>query len=256
MDTDQIEQYYKIFKQLWEEANEKENIKAFQNAENILIKILPELKVLISDENKEFLSGLFSDFCQFLLDFINLMQKLGVSTSRKFEDLYSMAETVVELSPNYFDGHYYKVIYLSSRLTKADAGQGSAIYEGQGAADTIVGTAFNLLGKGIRLGVTATAAGISKNRFIEEIRDLILAFQNSFQEEPYSSYSYLLNGSRLMDIAEYCEDEGYKPMAKEIYIAIKSIDISCLDYSDYKEEYRDESKKDAMRMHIIADSKS
>lgn len=254
MGTPDLMAQYKLFTKYYDSAYENDNLKDYQTANQLREKIVSQVEDMLDDDNKMELSDLFEMFSGFLFDYYLLLNENNNSTSHIEYELRSMAEKAIELNSNSFWGHYFLAVYYSFNLSTAHAGSGNAIYKGRDVAESIVGTAFSLLGKGLTLGVTATAAGISKSTFTNSVRRVIEVYQMQLAKKPFSANSYFKMTSRMFELAEFCEDTNTS-IWRDIYTTIKSIDVRTLDYSDLDDEVIDEAKEKAMEMIILADSK-
>ena len=254
MGTPDVMTQYKLFTKYYNSAYENDNLKDYQTANQLREKIVPQVEAMLDDENKMELAGLFEMFSDFVFEYYLLLSKNNNSTSHIEYELKSMAENVIKLNSNSFWGHYFLTVYHSFNLSTAHAGSGDAIYKGRDAASSIVGTAFSLLGKGLTLGVTATAAGISKSTFTNSARRVIEIYQMHLAQNPFSAKNYFKMTSRMFDLAEFCENAN-NSIWRDVYTTIKNVDVSALDYSEFDDEVIDEAKENAMEMIILADSK-
>jgi hypothetical protein len=255
MDTKNIDQYYGAFKDYWYEGYDEDNLDKFKNADSIMRKMLPSLDGLIKDDNKIDMASVYKTFCEFLFDYLLLKINLDIAKDEDLDNLKKMAVKTLSLDPNNFDGNYYMVIFRSYKLRKADSGEGPALYKTDDIGATIVGTAINILGKGLRFGVTATSSEISKGNFFDAIEGMINAYRHSIKKSSYDPDVYIDNSNKMINIAEYCDENRFR-VARSIYSAINEVDFEQLDFSVYKEEYVDEKKKSAFRISIVSDSKA
>jgi hypothetical protein len=245
---------YKLFTKYYNSAYENDNLKDYQTANQLREKIVPQVEAMLDDENKSDLAPLFEIFSEFLFEYYLCLDKEANSTSQIEYDLKSMSEKAIQLNENSFVGHYFLTVHHSFHLSTAHAGGGEAIYKGRDAAETIVGTAFSLLGKGLTLGFTAAAAGVSKSNFTTSARRVIEIYQMHLAQEPIPAGKYFKMTSRMFNLAEFCENAN-NSIWRDIYTAIKDFDVSTLDYSAFEDEIIDEAKEKAMEMIILADSK-
>ncbi len=254
MDIQNLDTQYKLFRKYWQSGYENESIKDFQTADNLRKKMIPLVETLVDDENKVEMSGVFADFSDFLFDYFLCQNEKGGGSSSVQEEIKSMAEKTIALDPDSFSGHYFLVVYHSWNLKTAHSGNTPAVYKGQGAADSIVGTALNLLIKGVTLGATAAAAGISNSTFNGSLQNLIAIYKKNLQDTPVGANYYLGITSRIFKIADYCEDIRNTSW-RDIYQAVQGFDINQLDYSGIEEDLLDEAREQAMEFSILADSK-
>ncbi len=254
MAADNIETQYKLFHKYWQNGHDNESVKDYQIADNIRKKLIPAIDTIADEESRDFISSVYGEFADFLYFYFICRSQQGSNDSKILSEMEKMAEKAIELDPDSFAGYYYLTVFHSCKLKTATAGKNPVVYKGQEMADTIVGTAMNVLFKGITLGVTAAAAGISNEHFTTSILNLIEVYNRNLQREPASAVAYLDNTERMFRIADFCE--GIKNDTwKEIYKAIKTFDVNQLDYSDVIEERLEEAKEQAMEYYILADSK-
>ncbi|NMB61309.1 MAG: hypothetical protein GYA18_03100 [Chloroflexi bacterium] len=254
METDNIETQYKLFYKYWQNGHDNESIKDYQIADNIRKKLIPAIDTIIDEENRDFISNVYGEFADFLYFYFICQSQQGSNDSKILSEMEKMAEKAIELNADSFAGYYYLAVFYSCKLKTATAGKNPVAYKGQGAADTIVGTAMNVLFKGVTLGVTAAAAGISNEHFTTSIQNLIEVYNRNLQKKPASALAYLDNTERMFRMADFCE--GVKNNTwREIYGAIKAFDVNQLDYSDVDEERLEDAKEQAMEYYILADSK-
>jgi len=249
-----IDTQYKLFYKYWQNGFENKNIKDFQIADNIRKKIIPAIDALNDDENRFLISSAYGEFADFLYFYFLCSSQQGNKNSKILSEMEKMAEKAIELNPDNFDGYYFLTVFQSCNLKTATAGKNPVIYEGQGAADTILGTAVNVLFKGVTLGVTAAAASISNEHFNTSLQNLIEVYNRNLQKKPVDAVAYLENTEKVFRTADFCE--GIKNNAwREFYKTVKTFDINQLDYSNVDEEHLDEAKEKAMEYYILADSK-
>lgn len=249
-----IDTQYNLFYKYWQNGDDNESLKDYQIADNIRKKIIPQIEKLLANDDKLFLSEIYAEFADFLYFFFICKQKQRVKDSQLLSEMKKMAERAIELNLNNFSGYYFLVVFQTCNLKKATAGKTPTVYEGQGAADTIVGTAMNMFFKGVTLGVTATAAGISNSSFNKSLQDLIDVYQNNLQKKPVSAVEYLKDTEKIFRLADFCE--GINNIKwRDLYKVVKEFDINQLDYSEVDKEHVDEAKEQAMEYYILADSK-
>lgn len=254
MDLETLDTQYKLFHKYWYSGSENDNPKDFQTADQLRGKIIPQIESLLDADNRVGLSDIYADFAEFLFEYLICLNKLGKDPSNTQYNLRAMAEKAIELNPDSFPGHYFLAVYHSWNLKRAHAGDIPAIHKGEDAATSIVGTAFNLLFKGVTLGATATAAGISKSSFTTSVQNLIAAYRKSLQPNPVEARYYIKITSRMFEMADYCEDVNNR-VWRDIYLAIREFDPNRLDYSELEDEIVPEAKEAVMEFKIVADSK-
>lgn len=255
MEAAQIDQYLKVFRKHWAEGNEKESLKSFADADSILKKVMPSMDEMVDDDNKAALADFYADFCEFLFDYSEMLIHSNKNHMEVIDRLHQMAKKTIKMNPGNFPARFYYVIARSYNVTRPDAGSGPAILKGRDAAETIVGTGFNLLIKALRLGTTAAIAGATRGSFNEAVYQMIETYLAEFQEEPYDAYNYLVHTNMMFIVADYCEDKGYG-IYRDIYSAVRTIDTSKMDYSTYDESYWEEKQEMVMEAFILADSKA
>lgn len=254
MDLETLDTQYKLFHKYWYSGSENDNPKDFQTADQLRGKIIPQIESLLDADNRIGLSDIYADFAEFLFEYFLCLNKLGKDPSNAQYNLRAMAEKAIELNPDSFPGHYFLAVYHSWNLKRAHAGDIPAIHKGEDAATSIVGTAFNLLFKGVTLGATATAAGISKSTFTTSVQNLIVVYRKNIQQTPLDARYYIKITSRMFNMADYCEDVNNR-IWRDIYLAIKEFDPRKLDYSELEDEVVPEAKETVMEFRIVADSK-
>lgn len=255
MDLDTLANQYKIFRKYWYSGSENDNLKDFQTADQLRRKIIPQINSLLDkDDIVGLLSDIYADFANFSFEYLLLLDKLGENLSNVHRNLKAMAEKAIELNPDSLPGHYFLAVYHSWNLQRAHAGDIPAIHKGEDAATSIVGTAFNLLFKGVTLGATATAAGISKSSFTTSVQNLIAVYRKNLQTNPLEARYYIQITSKMFEMADFCEDVNNQ-VWRDIYLAIKEFDPSKLDYSELEDEIVPEAKKAVMEFRIVADAK-
>ena len=217
-------------------------------------KIVPQIGDTIDGGDNMELAELFEMFSEFLFEYYLCLSNNGQSTSQIEYELKSMAEKAIKLNSNSFWGYFFLTVHHSFNLSSAHSGSGNTIHKGKSAEESIVGTAFNLIGKGITLGVTATVAGVSKSNFANSAKKVIETYKMNLAKIPFSARTYFKMTSKMFDLAEFCESAN-NYIWKDIYAAIKDFDANTLDYSMFDDERIDEAKENAMEMIILADSK-
>lgn len=254
MDFENLDTQYKLFHKYWYSGSEKDNLKDFQTADQLRGKIIPQIESALNADNRIGISDIYAEFAEFLFEHLVCLNKLGKDPSNAQYNMRAMAEKAIELNPDNFPGHYYLAVYHSWNLKRAHAGDIPAVYKGEDAATSIVGTAFNLLFKGVTLGATATAAGISKSSFTTSVHNLIAVYRKNLQPNPLEASHYIKITSKMFEMADYCEDVNNR-VWRDIYLAIKEFDASKLDYSELEDDVVPEAKEAVMEFRIVADSK-
>lgn len=254
MDLQSLGTQHRLFHKYWYGGAENDDIKGFQTADQLREKMIPQIETLIDEEGKVELSVIYSDFAEFCFEYFLLLNKLNKSTSRAQQNLKVMAEKAVELNSDSFPGYYFLAVYHSWNLRRAHAGDIPAVHKGEDAATSIVGTAFNLLFKGVTLGATATAAGISKSNFNTSVQNLVAAYKRSVQQTPLEARYYMQMTAKMFDIADYCEDINNR-LYRDIYLAVKEVDINQIDYSQLEADVVPEAQEAVMEFSILSDSK-
>jgi len=254
MDLETLGTRYKLFHKYWYSGSENDNLKDFQTADQLRGKIIPQIESLVDADNRIELSGIYAGFAEFLFEYFLCLNKLGKNPSSAQSNLRTMAEKAIELNPDSFPGHYFLTVYHSWNLRSAHAGDIPAIHKGEDAATSIVGTAFNLLFKGVTLGATATAAGISKSTFTTSVQNLIAVYRKNIQQTSIDARYYIKITSRMFEIADYCEDVKNR-IWRDIYLAIREFDARRIDYSGLEDEVVPEAKEVVLEFRIVADSK-
>ena len=256
MDISNLQAQYKLFHKYWYHGSDTENLKELRTADQLRKKIVPQLEDLLNDENRGDIARLFGEFAEFLFDYFMLSIKLNDNNVALYAlyEMKEMAQRAVSLDPHCWVGHYFLVVHHSWNLKKTHAGDIPAMYRGEDAATTIVGTAFNLLFKGVTLGATATMSGISKSNFSNSVKGLINAYHWHTQKPSIDAMQYLKMTTRLFDIADYCEDIRNR-LWQDIYRAVRDVNLSKIDYSKLDPEEMLEAKEAVMELFILADSK-
>lgn len=254
MDLQNLDTQYKLFRKYWYSGSENDNVKDFQTADQLRGKIIPQLESLLDEDDRIVLSDIYSDFAEFLFEYFLCLNKLGKNPLNAQCNLRAMAEKAIELNTDSFPGHYFLAVYHSWNLKRAHAGNTPAVYKGEDAATSIVGTAFNLLFKGVTLGATATAAGISKSKFTTSVQNLIAVYRRNIQQIPLEARYYIKITSKMFNMADYCEDVNNR-IWRDIYLAVKEVDINRIDYSELEDDIIPEAREAVMEFSILADSK-
>ncbi len=254
MNLENLDTQFKLFHKYWYSGSENDNLKEFQTADQLRGKIIPQIESLLDEDTRVDLSNIYAEFAEFLFEYFLCLNNQNKSPSNTQYDLRAMAEKSIELNPDSFPGHYFLAVYHSWNLKSAHAGDIPAVHKGEDAATSIVGTAFNLLFKGVTLGATATAAGISKSTFTTSVQNLIAVYKKSIQQVPLEARSYIKMTSKMFEMADYCEDVNNK-IWRDIYLAIKEFDDRVLDYSELEDDIVPEAKEAVMEFVILADSK-
>ena len=210
----------------------------------------------MDDENESDIAKLFGEFAEFFFEYfmLSIQQENNNLALYALYQMKEMAQRAVALDSHCWAGHYFLVVHHSWNLKGVHAGDIPAVYRGEDAATTIIGTAFNLFFKGVTLGATATMSGLSKSNFSNSIKNLIAAYQWHVQKPSIEVISYLKMTSRLVEIAEYCE-EIRNGLWKDIYRVIREVDTSKIDFSKLEPSEIPEAKEAILEMYIIADSK-
>jgi len=255
MDTQDMPAQYKLFVKYYNSADDGKNLKDYQTADKLREKLVPQIETFIEgNENPQEIASFFEVFTEFLFHYFLCLDENGKDSWRVRDEMKKMAEKAIKLNPNSFGAYYFLTIYHSFNLSTAHAGNTPAIHKGRDTAESIVGTAVNLLVKGVTLGATATAAGVSKSTFTNSVRKLIEIYKNQLSQKSLSAIYYLKTTSKMFDIAELCED-AQNSVWREVYSAIKEYDVKKLDYSEIDDESVEEAKENAMEFVILADSK-
>jgi len=256
MDISNLQTQYKLFHKYWYHGSDTESLKDLKTADQLRIKIIPQLEDLLNDEIRGDMAKLFGEFAEFLFDYFMLSMKLDNNNTAVYalHQMKEMAQRAVTLDQHCWIGHYFLVAHHSWNLKKTHTGDIPALYRGEDAATTIVGTAFNLLFKGVTLGATATMSGISKSNFSNSVRNLLSAYQWHVQQSSLDAIQYLKMTTRLFDIADYCEDIRNR-LWQDIYRTVRDVDLSNIDYSELNPEEVPDAKEAVMEFYILADSK-
>lgn len=254
MGTPDVMAQYKLFTKYYNTAYENDNLKDYQTANQLREKIVPQVVDMMDDGENMELAGLFEMFSEFVFEYYLCLNKNQQSTSHVEYELKSMAEKVIKLNSNSFWGYFFLTVHHSFNLSSAHAGSGETIHKGKDAAESIVGTAFNLIGKGLTLGFTATVAGVSKSNFTNSAKRVIETYKMNLAQKPFNARTYFKMTSKMFDLAEFCENAN-NSLWRDVYTAIKDFDVNTLDYSVFDDEVIDEAKEKAMEMIILADSK-
>jgi hypothetical protein len=255
MDTQDMLAQYKLFVKYYNSADDNKNLKDYQTADKLREKLVPQIETFIEgNDNPQEIAAFFEVFTEFLFHYILCLDDNGKDSWHVQDEMKRMVEKAIELNPNSFGANYFLTIYHSFNLSTAHAGNIQAIHKGRGAAESIVGTAVNLLVKGVTLGATATAAGISRSTFTNSVRKLIEVYKSQLNQVPLPAIHYLKITSKMFDIAELCEN-AQNSIWREVYSAVKEYDVKKLDYSEVNDESIQEAKEQAMEFVILADSK-
>lgn len=250
----ELEAQFKLFHKYWYSGSENDNVKDFQTADQLRKKIIPQIELLLNEENSAVLSDFYSDFSEFLFEYLSLSSKLNRDSSSVLYDLKTMAERAIKLNSDSFPGYYFLAIHHSWNLKRVHAGDIPTVYKGEDTATSIVGTAFNLLFKGATLGATATAAGISKSNFTNSIQSMIAVYRRNVHESPIEAIWYIKMTARMFHMADYCEDMNIR-IWRDIYQAVKDVDIDQIDYSSLDDDRISEAQEAVMEFSVLADSK-
>ncbi len=249
---------YDLFLKYWKKGSEEEDIAAFKLANDLRKKLVPVFREFLEDEaaeeDRHGLAECYAQFAEFLFEYFLLLQKSRQNPQNIHFEVKEMADLSLAFNPKNFVAAYYLAAHSSWNITKAHAGEGSAIYRGQGAADSIVGTAITLLGKGLTLGVTAAGAGFSKNTFNAHVKLMIENYQHVFAKQNPSVFAFIEYSQKMFVVAEYCEEKS-NSIWREIYAAVVNVDIDALDFSDAKEEYIEQLTDEASEIQILAHAK-
>lgn len=254
MDTQNLDAQFRLFLKYWESGAENDNLRDFQTADQLRGKIIPQVESLLDEDNKVGIASIFGDFSEFLFDYLLCLHKLGKNASNAHHNLKSMSERAINLDPNSFSGRYHLAVYHSWNLKSAHAGDLPAVYKGEDAATSIVGTAFNLLFKGATLGATATAAGISKSSFSSSVQNMIATYNWHVQQSPVAAQDFIKMTSNMFNMAEFCEGVNNR-LTRDICSAIRNFNINHLDFSEVQDEYVSEVQETIMELMLLADSK-
>jgi hypothetical protein len=254
MGTPDVMVQYKLFHKYYDSAYENGNLRDYQTAEQLRGKIVPQMEAMLNEENLKELGGILEMFTEFVYEYFLCLSRNDQRDPHVESALKSMADKVIKLNSSSFWGHYFMTVHHSFNLSSATAGSGPAVYKGRDAASTIVGTAFTLLGKGLTLGVTATAAGISKSNFTSSAGRVVELYRSTFASPSVSVVKFIKMTTRMFDLAEFCEGANISTW-KEVYKVVKQVDTGSLDYSELDEQAADEARERAMELVILADSK-
>lgn len=255
MDTQDMLAQYKLFVKYYNSADKTKNLKDYQTADKLREKLVPQIESFIAgNDNPQEIASFFEVFSEFLFHYFVCLNKNGNNSFHVQDEIKKMSEKAIKLNPMSFGGHFFLAMHHASNLSSAHSGDIKAIHNGRSTAESIVGTAFNLLAKGITLGATATAAGISNSNFINSVKKLIEIYKTHLAQRPLSAVYYLKMTSKMFDLAEMCEDIS-NPIWREIYTAIKEFDIKKLDYSELDNQRAQEVRENVMEIVILADSK-
>jgi hypothetical protein len=251
-------QQHKLFRKYWDKAEKGKSLADYKTADALRKKMLTPIAELAngvtSKADKAEVANIYADFADFLFAYFLFQNNSGKPADQTKSDLGHMAEKTIELDADSFPGHYFLAIYSSMNIMSATAGSGSTVHRGRDAAESIVFTAFNLIGKGLVLGATAAGAGITKSTFNKNVRNMIAAFTKKFNGQKPSAIDFLKLAPRMFHIAEFCEDNGYA-VYNEIYEAVAEVNVKKLDYSKASKNGITEAKDMATEIHLIADAK-
>jgi len=253
-DIQNLETQYRLLHKYWKSGSEGNNVRDFQTADQLRVKMISQLESLLDEDNKDAVSDIFSDLAEFCHDYLLCLDELGRDSYATWQNLKSMAERAIVLNPDSFPGHYFLTVFHSSNLKSVHAGNIPAIHKGEDAATSIVGTAFNLLFKGATLGATATAAGISRAKFTTSVQNLLAVYGKSLQHKPIDARYYMKITSRMFNVADFCEQINHGG-ARDIYAVIKKFDMSYLDYSELEKSDIPDVQEAVLEYITIADSK-
>lgn len=255
MDTQDMLAQYKLFVKYYNSADKAKSLKDYQTADNLRVKLMPQIETFIEgSDNPQEIASFFEVFSEFLFHYFLCLDENGHNSRHVNDEMKRMSEKAIKLNPNSFGGHFFLALHHVSNLTSAHSGDIKAIHKGRDAAESIVGTAINLFAKGITLGGTAIAAGISSSTFTNNVRKLIEVYKIHISQKPLSAVYYLKTTSKMFDLAEICENVQ-NSVWREIYTVIKEFDVKELDYSELDDETAQEVRENAMEFVILADSK-
>jgi len=254
MEASEVVARYNLFRKYAGSAIENNNLKDYQTANQLREKIAPQIIKDMTDENTSALVGIFEQFSEFLFEYYLCLDENRQSVSYIGGELKRTAEKIIELDSDNFFGNFFLAAYYSFNLKTAHAGSGDVIHKGKSTEESIVGTAFNLIGKGLTLGVTATAAGISKSNFTNSVKRVVEVYKIKLAQKPLDVGTYFTMTSKMFNMAEFCESIN-NSIWRDIYTAIRDFNADMLDYSVLDDEIINEVKEKATEMIILADSK-
>ena len=254
MGTQEMLTQYNLFIKYYDRADESKNIKDYQTADNLRRKLVPQIETFVEDNNPQEMASFFEVFAEFLFRYFLCLDDKGHDSWLVRDEMKKIAGRAIELNPNSFIAHFFLTIYHSLNLSTAHSGSMDATHKGRDAAENIIGTAFRLLAKGVTLGATATAAGISKSTFTNSVRKLIEVYKNNLNQPSQPFIYYFKMTSKMFDVADLCEDVQ-NSVWREVYSVIKEFDIEKLDYSELNDEAVAEAREQAMEFIVLADSK-
>lgn len=254
METPDVMAQYRLFTKYYNNAYENCDLADYQTADQLRRKVVPKIEDLFDGETTTEFAGLFEMFSEFLFEYYRCLRKHKQATHDIEYELKSMAQKVIQLNGNSFWGHFFLAVHHSFNLTNAHSGSGSAIHKGRDTVETIIGTTFKLLGKGLTLAGTSVSAGISKSNFTNSVKRVIETYQLNLAQKPCSAKTFFKMTEMMFMLAEVCEEVN-NPIWKDVYTAIKNSDVHTLDYSEFDDYILNEIKESAIEMILLADAK-
>lgn len=249
---------YRVFKKHWEKSLNQNDLDSAGTADTVRRKLAVGLEEFLAgmenDDEKQTLAPLFAELAESVEFHILLRAMNEVDFGDLPYEMKLMAEKALQLDESNFVAAECLAYYGALNLMHTSAGSSPVLYKGEDTATSIVGTAFNLLGKGLALGFTAAGSGITKASFNSSVHKMIENYKLVMASSDTKIGRFVNYSLKMFNIAEICEAER-NSLWKDIYAAICEVELDSLDRSGDDKDLIARAEERAEELWILAEAK-